>query len=96
MSDFRHIPTVPFSMFPIHLSYPESSGFPAGVIRAQQLKNDSIFQEVANSPYSVMVTPEDAYGPASVAYGNGLSAAVATLENAFYVQASAVVALLSR
>ena len=45
-------------------------------------------QEVADSPYSVVVPPSDAHGPASSAYGTGVSTAVATLENMFYVQAS--------
>ncbi|CAM9996213.1 unnamed protein product, partial [Ectocarpus sp. 12 AP-2014] len=40
------------------------------------------------SPYSVVVTPGDAYGPASSAYGGGIATAVATLENIVYVQAS--------
>lgn len=43
---------------------------------------------MADSPYSVVVTPGDAYGPASSAYGAGVSAAEATIENIFYVQAS--------
>ncbi|CAM9570598.1 unnamed protein product, partial [Ectocarpus fasciculatus] len=44
--------------------------------------------EVADSPYSVVVTPGDAYGPTSSAYGGGVAAAVATLENIVYVQAN--------
>ncbi|CAM9146088.1 unnamed protein product, partial [Ectocarpus sp. 8 AP-2014] len=42
--------------------------------------------EVADSPYSVVVTPGDAYGPASSAYGGGISTAVATLDNIVYVR----------
>lgn len=35
-----------------------------------------------------MVTPGDAYGPSSEAYGTGMLTPVATLDNTFYVQAS--------
>lgn len=45
-----------------------------------------IDQEVADSPYSIVVTPGDVYGPRSSAYGAGVSAPVATLDNTFYVQ----------
>lgn len=45
-------------------------------------------QEVAESPYSVVVAPGEAHGPASSAFGAGVEAAVATLENTFYVQVS--------
>eukprot|EP00903_Cladosiphon_okamuranus_P013586 g12653.t2 len=44
-------------------------------------------QEVAESPYSVVVVPGEAHGPSSSAFGAGVEAAVATLENKFYVQA---------
>lgn len=43
-------------------------------------------QEVADSPYSIVVTPGAAHGPSSSAYGAGITAAVATLESSFYVQ----------
>lgn len=46
-------------------------------------------QDVADSPYSVLVYPGDAHGPSSSAYGTGVSETVATLDNTFYVQASA-------
>lgn len=45
-------------------------------------------QEVAESPYSVVVAPNEAHGPTSSAFGAGVEAAVATLENTFYVQVS--------
>eukprot|EP00752_Nemacystus_decipiens_P001537 g1506.t1 len=45
------------------------------------------YHDVAESPYSVVVEPGAAHGPASSAFGGGVEAAVATLENTFYVQA---------
>ncbi len=41
---------------------------------------------MADSPYSIVVTPGAAHGLTSSAYGAGTTAAVATLENTFYVQ----------
>lgn len=43
-------------------------------------------QEVADSPYSVVVTPGVAHGLSSSAYGASVSAALATIDNIFYVQ----------
>lgn len=48
-------------------------------------------QEVADSPYALVVSPGDAYGPRSEAYGTGVTTAVATLDNTFYVQARCTV-----
>lgn len=46
-------------------------------------------QEVADSPYRMVVSPAKAHGETSRAYGEALSVAVATLENIFFVQVSA-------